>query len=114
MLAPLLRRHRLAQGRLHAVGEVPRPVLQDRGAQPHLLRICGRREHLAEVSRGVVQSGGGGYHALLHGGVCVPDDGEEGGVDYVCHADPGGHRRYHRQRGEFSLFPLREKLDPSR
>ena len=54
VLAPQLRGHRVDEDGPYADDQVPRPVPQDRGAEPRLLRLRGVREHFAQVSSGLV------------------------------------------------------------
>ena len=91
LLAPQLRRRRVAEDRSDADGSIPGPVRQDLGSEPRLLRVGGVRERLPEVSPRFVHSGDWGYDAVFHGGVCVVDDDEEGGlVDLLGSCACGG------------------------
>ena len=91
LLAPQLRRRRVAEDRPDADGSIPGPVREDLGSEPRLLRVGGVRERLPEVSARFVYSGDWGYDAVFYCGVCVVDDDEEGGlVDLLGSGACGG------------------------
>lgn len=87
-----------------ADGAIAASVPEDRGAGVGLLCLRGEWERVAAIPAGLLQPGDRRDDALLHRGVRLHHDREEGDVADVCGARSCSCWRRHRQRGE-SLVP---------